>query len=109
MADPGLALNLLVLDTNILLKEMSNIQILIADLNKHSEVDASILMPREVYRELDILKNKLGDTYRVRATVRYLEELRSMQLKGRRYPLLRVQVGSSLCSFLFSGSLFFVA
>ncbi len=76
------------------------------DLKKHSEVDASILIPREVYRELDILKNKLGDTYRIRDAVRYLEELRSMQFKGRRYPLLRVQVGSSLCNLLFSCTLF---
>ncbi len=95
-ADPGLAPNLLVLDTNILLKEMSYIQILVADLKKHSEVDASILIPREVYRELDTLKNKLGATYRVRATVRYLEGLRSTRLKDQRYPLLRVQVCSLL-------------
>ncbi len=94
-SDPRLAPNLLVLDTNILLAELANIHTLVDDLRKHPDVDATIIIPREVYHELDILKNKPGDTYRIRAAVRYLEELRSMQLKGRWYPYLRVQVGLS--------------
>ncbi|CAM9443963.1 unnamed protein product [Chrysoparadoxa australica] len=94
--DKGTAPVLIVFDTNCWLHDLDHLKRVIDELSFSYYSDMSLLIPREVLKELDRKKNRSAAngesiSYCARRATRYLHVLTIEGCRPRKYPLLRWQ------------------